>query len=138
MNEIPSLWLWLSGAFFFFATLFMIVLIVVSLQLVKLTKELKPKIESISARVDAIGKNLEELTAHVKVTAESVGGRAQNVAHSVESIAQLASGTFERFSPYVVGAMTAMKLVSGFLQMRRSMAPAKVLDESPKAKRRKG
>jgi len=138
MNEIPTWWLAVSGAFYFFGTLFMIVLIFVSLQLVKMTKELKPKIDSISARVDAIGKNVEELTEHVKSTAETVGGRAKNVSASVESIAQLAAGTFERFSPYVVGAMTAMKLVSGFMQMRRTMAPARALDEPKPAKRGKG
>ncbi len=138
MNEIPSWWLIVSGIFFAFGTLFLIVLIFVSLQLKKMVEELKPKIESISTRVDAIGKNVEELTSHVKTTAESVGGKAKSVASSVESIAQLASGTFEKFSPYVVGALTVMKLFSGFMQVRRSMAPAKALEEPKKGKSRKG
>jgi len=136
---LVNTWLIVSLIFFLFAIGVLITLLVVMLKLIKMVQELKPKIDSLTSRVDSIGKNLEELTAHVKVTAESVGGRARNVATSVDSIASLASSTFERFAPYVTGAMAAMRLFSGFMQMRRSMAPKalEITTEKTKVKRGK-
>lgn len=142
MNEVPS---WLINTWLVFSLIFFILniglfigLLVFLSNLGKWMKEMKPKIESISTRVDTIGKNVEELTEHVKHTAETVGGRAQSVASSVDSIASLASSTFERFSPYVVGAMTAMKLISGFVQMRRSLAPKSLEVTTQKTKVKRG
>lgn len=120
---LATWWLIISMVFFLFGIGVLITLLVVMLKLVKMVQELRPKIETLTTRVDSIGKNLEELTAHVKVTAESVGGKAQSVATSVDSIAHLAANTFERFAPYIGGALAAMKLFSGFMQMKRSMAP---------------
>jgi hypothetical protein len=138
MTEVPTIWLWVSGLFFFFGLLLFMALGVFVVFLIKWMKEMKPKIESISNRVDAIGKNVEELTEHVKATTASVGGRAQSVAASVDSIASLASSTFERFSPYVAGAMTAMKLISGFVQMRKSMSPKALESQREKTRTKRG
>lgn len=137
---MPDWWLYVSAAFFIVNLLLFCVLIYLIFFLIGWMKEMKPKIDSLSTRVDAIGKNVEELTEHVKTTAEAVGGKAQHVATSVESIAQLASMTFERFTPYVAGGLAAMKLLSGFMAMRRTMAPSreqKALGEGHKGKRRK-
>ena len=140
MNDVPTglieTWIWFSLIFFLLNICLFIGLLVFMTKLMAFMKEMKPKIESISNRVDTIGKNVEELTQHVKTTAESVGGKAQHVASSVEAIAQLASSTFERFAPYVGGAMAAMKLLSGFMQMRRTMAP-KSIEALKKSKRSK-
>lgn len=140
MNEIPAWWMYVSGAFFVVNLIFFCVLIYLAFFMIGWMKEMKPKIDSLSTRVDSIGKNVEELTQHVKTTAEAVGGKAQHVASSVESIAQLASMTFERFTPYVAGGLAAMKLLSGFMAMRRTMAPEKgqmALEDGHKGKRRK-
>jgi hypothetical protein len=127
MNEVSTglinTWLIVSLIFFILNIGLFIGLLIFMSNLMKWMKEMKPKIEAIGTRVEAIGKNVEELTEHVKTTAESVGGKAKSVATSVDSIAHLASTTFERFSPYVMGALTAMKLFSGFVQMKRSIAP---------------
>jgi hypothetical protein len=142
MNDVPAglveTWIWFSLVFFFLNICLFIGLLVFTVKLMGFMKEMKPKIESISTRVDAIGKNVEELTAHVKTTAESVGGKAQSVATSVDSIAHLASTTFEKFSPYVMGALAAMRLFSGFMQMRRSLAPKSLEVVSTKTKVKKG
>lgn len=137
----PSLivfWIWMSIAFFFLNICVLVGLAVFMVKLNGLMKEIKPKVEAIGARVEAIGKNVEELTEHVKSTAESVGGKAKSVATSVDSIAQLASSTFERFSPYVMGALTAMKLFSGFMQMRRTIAPKSLEVTTQKTKVKRG
>jgi len=143
MNDVsPGLintWLIVSLVFFALNIVLFLALTILAFSLMKWMKEMKPKIESISNKVDSIGKNVEELTAHVKATAENVGGRAQSVASSVDAIAHLAANTFERFSPYVGGALAAMKLFSGFMQMRSSMAPKslEVTTKETKVKRGK-
>lgn len=138
---MPEWWLYVSAAFFVVNLLLFCVLIYLIFFLIGWMKEMKPKIDSLSTRVDAIGKNVEELTEHVKTTAEAVGGKAKHVASSVETIAELASLTFERFTPYVAGGLAAMKLLSGFMAMRRTMAPEKTvlaLEDGKKMKRRRG
>jgi hypothetical protein len=143
MNDVsPGLvntWLIVSLIFFALNIVLFLALTILAFTLMKWMKEMKPKIESISNRVDAIGKNVEELTDHVKNTAESVGGRAKSVATSVDAIAHLAANTLERFSPYVGGALAAMRLLSGFVQMRKTMAPKtlEMTTETTKVKRGK-
>ena len=143
MNDVsPGLintWLIVSLVFFALNIVLFLALTILAFSLMKWMKEMKPKIESISTKVDSIGKNVEELTQHVKTTAENVGGRAQSVATSVDAIAHMAANTFERFAPYIGGAMAAMKLFSGFMQMRQSMAPKslEVTTKETKVKRGK-
>jgi hypothetical protein len=141
MNDVsPGLintWLIVSLIFFSLNIILFLALTIFAFKLMKWMQEMKPKIESISTRVDAIGKNVEELTAHVKSTAESVGGKAKSVATSVDAIAHLAANTFERFSPYIGGALAAMKLVGGFMQMRRTMEKPKALGPEKKSKKDK-
>lgn len=146
MNQVsPSLvqwWLGISIAFFILNILLFIGLIVFLIALMKWMKEMKPKIDAIGTRVEAIGKNVEELTEHVKSTAETVGGKAKSVATSVDSIAHLASTTFEKFSPYVVGALTAMRLVRAALEMKRGLSVSKATSrkalEDGKGKTKRG
>ena len=142
MNEVPTglieTWIWFSLIFFFLNICLFIGLLVFMVKLMGFMKEMKPKIESISTRVDAISKNVEELTQHVKATAETVGAKTKSVATSVDSIAHLASTTFERFSPYVMGALAAMRLFSGFMQMRRTLAPKAIEVTTEKTKVKRG
>ncbi|MEA2551925.1 MAG: hypothetical protein QOJ65_101 [Fimbriimonadaceae bacterium] len=125
MNEIPGWWLGISAAFFVVNILLFIGLVVFLFMLMKWMKELHPKIEALTQRVESIGKNVEELTVHVKTTAESLGGRAKSVASSVDSIAHVASTQFERFSPYAVGALTAIRLIKALTELKRGRSVSK-------------
>ena len=145
MNEVnPGLiqtWIWISMFFFIVNIALFASLIFLVFMLIKWMKEMKPKIDAISTRVESIGQNVEEISVHVKATAETVGGRAKSVATSVDSIAHMASTTFEKFSPLVVGALTAMRLVKAYGEMRRGMTPAQATSkkalENGRAKRAK-
>lgn len=143
MNDMPQWWIYVSGAFFLVNLLLFATLIYLVLFLIGWMKEMKPKIDALSKRVDAIGQNVEEISVHVKATAETVGGRAKSVATSVDSIAHMASTTFEKFSPLVVGAMTAMRLVKAYGEMRKGMSPAqatskRALEPSKRRNRKAG
>lgn len=125
MTEIPPIWLWLSGIFFFVNICLFIGWIVAIVKLVGFIKTVTPKVNEISGKVndlvvkvEQVAVRVEEVATSVKETVDGVGGRAKGVVGSAELIAQSASRQFERFSPFVVGAMTAMRLIKALNEMR--------------------
>lgn len=129
MTEIPTWWLVASGIFFILNTLLFIVLGICAVFLLKFVTGLKPKIESLESsiqglvtKVHGVADRVEEVAASVKTTVEGVGGRAKSVVGSAELVAQSASRQFERFSPFVIGAMTAIRLVKALSDARAGMA----------------
>jgi hypothetical protein len=55
----------------------------------------------------------------VKTAVDGVGGKAKSVAGSAEIVATSASRQFERFSPLLVGALTAIRIVKAVSDARR-------------------
>jgi predicted PurR-regulated permease PerM len=133
-------WFYILGIVFFVVnTLFFIVMAFVMFKLVQVAQNIQPKVEQLTNRVESIGQQVEELSENVKTTVSQLGGRAQSVATSVDNIAHVASRQFEKFSPFIVGAMTAIRLVKALNEVRqgRSIAKAttqKNLDPEKKAK----
>jgi outer membrane murein-binding lipoprotein Lpp len=134
MNNIPTIWFWLSGAFFVVNILFFFALTVALLRVAGLIKELTPKVNELSVKVNGlvtqvqeVAKKVEEVAANVATTMSEVGGRAKGVVGSVELVAQSASRQFERFSPFVVGAITAMRLVRALSDIRGGRKPSEAL-----------
>lgn len=126
MNELPGWWLALSGFFFIANILLMGALVYVLLIVVpSYLRKLQPRVDSIAAKVDAIGHKVEQLATTTTATVETVGSRAKSVAGSVDSIAHTASKQFERFSPFIVGALTAIKLVRALSEVQRGKSVAK-------------
>lgn len=146
-NEIPSWWLIVSGIFFVLNALLFLALSYVAFMVVKFLKDVQPKVNEISgkvtglvAKIEQVAVRVEEVAESVKNTIDGVGSRATGVVGSVELVAQSASRQFERFSPFIVGATTAMRLVKALNEMRagRSAASATkkgILKNKPAAKR---
>lgn len=131
---MPDIYLWLSGAFFLINIVFFVVLIIVLLELKKFLIEVRPKVNELSTKVNGlvtqvelVAKKVEEVASNVAVTTAELGGRAKGVVGSVELVAQSASRQFERFSPFVVGAMTAMRLVRALSDIRGGRKPSEAL-----------
>jgi uncharacterized protein YoxC len=147
MSEIPTWWLVLSGVFFFMNILFFVAMTFAMLALARMVKNIQPQISGLSTKVhglidtvENVAKRVEEVAASVRQTVEGVGGRAQGVIGSAEVVAHSASKQFEKFSPFVVGALTAMRLVKALNEMRhgRSAAQAtkkKTLERRPASRR---
>lgn len=128
MTEIPTWWLVISGLFFLLQSILVACLIVAVIKLMGTIREITPKVVAISAKVEEIGTKVEELTDNVKTTMDSVGARAKSVAGSAEMIAHTAANTFERFSPAVVGILSALRIlkaVQEFQNARKAGVPAK-------------
>lgn len=149
MNEIPSIWLWLSGLFFFFGTVFFAVLSYVLLQMKKQMDEMRPKVDDLShklsetiTQVQEVAKRVDEVAKVVAKNTEEVSNRAKGVMGSAELIAQSASRQFEKFSPLIVGAMTAARLLNIVRDVRGGGQPTATptgnVKSSPKPVKRKG
>ena len=126
MNGIPVWVSWAAGIFFVVNILFYVALIVAVLRISSLLRDLRPKIDELSGRVhsladriEGVAQRVEEVAESVRDTISGVGGKAKGVVGSVELIAQSASRQFERFSPFVVGALTAIRLVKALNEMRK-------------------
>lgn len=143
---LPTWWLVLSAVFFVMNILLFGALIFACLKLVQVVQGVQPQVKDLSDKVHALIDKVDALAASVRENVESVGARTKGIVGSVELIAQSASRQFERFSPFIVGATTAMRLIKALNEMRhgRSAAEAtnkKTLEQRPakvdKPKRKK-
>ncbi len=125
MIQAPAIWFWLSGAFFVANIFLFIALGIAALKLVGILKELSPKIVAIEGQVQDLVKKVQELTANIQQTVSELGGKAKGVVGSAEGVAQSASRQFERYSPFVIGSLTAIRLVSALSKARQGSALAK-------------
>lgn len=126
MTTIPTWWLVLSGIFFFMNIVLFAALAFAAVKLVGILKDLTPKIVAIEGQVQDLVKKVQALTASVQETVSNVGGKTKAVVGSAEGVVQSASRQFERYSPFVIGSLTAIRLVSALNQARqgRSLAQA--------------
>jgi uncharacterized protein YoxC len=124
--QVPLWWLIIS-AIFFIANIFLFVALgLAALKLAAVMKDLSPRIVAIEKQVQELVKKVQELATNLNNTVSSVGGRAKGVVGSAEGIAQSASRQFERFSPFVVGALTAIRLVKALNEAKKGRSLAKV------------
>ena len=129
MTDIPSWWLYLSGAFFLFNIVLFGVLIYAILSLVKLVKALQPRVESLEdsvktliVKVQDVADRVEEVATSVRDTVQNVGGRARNVVGTAEMVAGAASKQFERLAPLATGVITALKVLKAVQEFRHRRA----------------
>lgn len=116
---VPTWWLVLSGLFFLANIFLFVALGIAALKLVAILKDLTPRIVAIEKQISDLVKKVQDLTAHVGELVDNVGGKAKGVVGSAEGMVQSASRQFERFSPFVVGALTAIRLVGALNQVRK-------------------
>ena len=125
MNGIPIWWLVLSGLFFFMNLVLFGVLAWAAIKLVGILQAITPTVVAIEGQVSDLVKKVQELTASVQETVSNVGGKAKGVVGSAEGVVQSASRQFERYSPFVIGSLTAIRLVSALSKARQGTGLAK-------------
>ena len=119
MTSVPTWWLVLSGIFFFMNIVLFGALAYAAVRLVGILKTLTPKLAAIEAQVSDVVKKVQDLTKSLQETATNVGGKARGVVGSVEGVTQSASRQFERYSPFVIGSLTAIRLVTALNGVRK-------------------
>lgn len=134
---MPGWWLAISAIAYVSLTLVCISLVVAVFFFIRFLKEVMPKINAIESQVQDVVKKVQELTVHVREVVDNVGGSAKGVVGSAESVAQSASRQFERFSPFVVGALTAIRLVKALKEAREGRSLAKATSKKGIFRRQK-
>lgn len=124
-NEIPTLWLWISGIFFFAGILVFSGTLVLLFKVMKLAEEMKPKVDSLTTKVeglvvklDAVADRVDETMISVKTTIDGVGGKANSIVGSVDTFTKVTSGRLEGLAPIISGAMAAYKFFITFKAAR--------------------
>lgn len=117
--EVPSWWLYLSGAFFLVNLFVFIGLLMAIFQVVKIVRDISPRVQSLTTKVEALTDKVGALADSAKQTVDNVGGRARNVAGSAESIAHVGAAQFERFAPILAAALTGLKILGALREFRQ-------------------
>lgn len=132
MTQIPEWWLGLSTVLMAFQCLFFAGLFVAVYYLIKAVKQITPKVEALTVKVQGIADKVDGLTANVKDTMDTLGVRAKSVAGSAEHIAQTTAKNYERYSPYVVGILSALKIVKAVQEFQQARVATRAShDEAP-------
>ena len=115
---MPAWWQYLSAVFLVVNILFFAVLSFVLIKVLTLMQEIKPKVDALTGKVGSLVTTVDGIANSIKETVDGIGGKARGVAGSAELVAHTASTTFERFSPMVVGVMTAIKIIGAISKIR--------------------
>lgn len=132
---MPTWWLVISAIAYVCLAITCIALAVTALFVVKFLKEIAPKVVAIEGQIQDVVKKVQDLTVSIHDKVESLGGRAKGVVGSAEGIAQSASRQFERFSPFVIGALTAIRLVKALNDAKKGRSLAKATSRRGIAKK---
>ena len=135
---MPTWWLVISAFAYVCLALVCISLIVAAVFVVKFLQQVAPKVVAIEGQVQELVKKVQELTTNIGETVNGIGGRAKGVVGSAEGIAQSASRQFERYSPFVIGALTAIRLVKALNESKKGKSLAKATTRKGIAKKPAG
>jgi len=142
-NEIPSLWLWISGIFFLLGIGVLGVSVFVMLKVLKIAEEMKPKIDSVVTKVEALTVKIDALAdkadttlTSVKQSVDGVGGRANGIMGALETITLTVATKIEGLAPIVAGAMAAYRLFTSVKSHRAQPKPETATKELPAKKKR--
>ncbi len=108
-----------------------------AIKLVGILQNLTPRLVTIERQISDVVKKVQDLTQTVHEKINSIGGRASATVGSVEGIAQSASRQFERYSPFVIGSLTAIRLVKALTEVKKGRSLGKatsrkgILKKSP-------
>ncbi len=122
---VPTWWLVLSGLFFFMNIVLFAALAFAAIKLVGVAQNVLPRVVAIEKQVSDLVKKVQELTTNIQQTVGELSGKAKGVVGSAEGVAQSASRQFERYSPFVIGSLTAIRLVAALNGVRQGKSLAK-------------
>lgn len=114
---IPMWWLVVSGVFFFVNLIFFGVLIYALIQIMKVAKELKPKVDRISDRVDSISEKVDDMASTVNAALKNVSQKTTNIAQSAEMISSIGAVNFGRYAPIIAALGSVVKAAQMMKQL---------------------
>jgi methyl-accepting chemotaxis protein len=142
MTEIPSWWFYVSGLCFLLNILLFVALIIAVIKIIPMVQQTTQKVQELTEKVEGVANRVEEVAKNVGDKAGEIGHRATGILGSVENMAHSASRQFEKFSPFIVGALTAFRLVKALNEMKHGKSAAqatkeKTLEKQPAQQQKK-
>ena len=135
MNDMPSLWVWISGIFFLVGIFMFVAILAALLSLRKAIGEAVPAITRSIERLEKVTERLESTVASAQETVDHVGLRARNVSDGIEAIALISAQRIQAFATILTATSTVFKL----FQMVKSTKAEKVkVDNKPVKRDNKG
>jgi sugar-specific transcriptional regulator TrmB len=111
MNDMPTIWLWISGIFFFLGILVFFILGIVLLRFSAQMNEVLESVKKTTKRLEDVTEKLETTAASAKRTVDHVGTKARNVADGIEAVAMVSAQRFQMFSTLLTATSTVFKIM---------------------------
>ncbi len=128
--QLPEWWIVVSGIFFLFGLVTFVVVAATAWQAMKMLRELQPKVERLSERVESIGLKIESMASTAKGTVDTVGSGTQSMVRAVEGIVSGTGKKLESIAPVLMVAFAAVRLYREFSQARAATKVDKEADEA--------
>ena len=116
-SEIPTIWLIVSGVFFFFGILVFAATLVVLLKLLKLAEELKPRVDRLSGQVETlivkverVADRVEEVATSAKGSIDDFRGTSSGIMGTIEHLAKSTATKSDMITPILSGGLAAYRI----------------------------
>ncbi len=134
-SEIPTLWLIVSGVFFFLGIIVFAAILVVLVKLLKLAEDLKPRVDRLSGqvetlivKVDRVADRVEEVATSAKGSIDDFRGTSSGIMGTIEHLAKSTATKSDMITPILSGGLAAYRI---FMSIKASRAnnpkPSKAL-----------
>ncbi len=116
-NEIPAIWLIVSGIFFLLGILVFIGVLFALFKFMKMAEELKPKVdhlttqvETLLTKVDRVADKVEGITTTAKGSIDEFRGSSSGIMGTLEHLARSTAVKSDMISPILAGGLAAYKI----------------------------
>ena len=128
MNDMPTLWLWVSGLFFVLGMAVFVAILIAMMSLRKAVSEAIPAITRSIENLEKATEKLESTVASAQKSVDHVGLKTRSVVDGIEAIAVFSAQRIQAFATILTATSTAFKL----LQMFKSTKAEKIkVDNKP-------
>lgn len=144
-NEIPAIWLIVSGLFFLMGIVVFVAMLVMMAKLMKAAEDLKPRVEALTQRVetlmvkiDQVTDRVEEVAVSAKGTIDDFRGSSSGIMGTVEHLARSTATKSDMISPILAGGLAAYKIFMAVRSARGKSKPASTSKELPAKRKGRG
>lgn len=118
---LPNWWIILTGAFAAVNLIFFMVLAYCAIQLVKVVKNLEPKVHAITDKVDGIAAKVDDIASTTQETLKTVSVKTKSIATTAEAISQMVAGPVQQVSPWFKYLGLAFSVFRFLMKAKKSM-----------------
>ena len=114
MNDMPTVWLWVSGLFFVLGIVVFIAILVAMISLRKALGEAIPAITRSIDRLERVTERLETTVVSAQKSVDHVGLKTRSIVDGIEAIAVVSAQRIQTFATILTATSTVFKLLNMF------------------------